>query len=350
MTKKFTGLRNRTIDETDAKILKMLLQESRTSFTEIAKNCKISVGAVRMRYKQLRKAGIINGEVMLVNPHSLGYKYISDLGITTAIDNEKDVIEFLKSRPYISQIVGPLGKYNIWAKVALHDTQKLAVILQDLESNPHIKHVDTLIWVEAINIEHPENLVVKPDSNANEHEVAKKPIKFSSEEIQINEIDRKIAIILSKNSRTPFRRIAEQLGISTKTVIERYKRLRGNVLTLSTITVDLNKLGYNALANLFIKAANRSSIPRICSHLLQIPNLIVVIRYIGVYDLYAAVVLSDYEELFKLTERIHRIHGIEKTDTFLAPNVPAWPLNLFPSLLETEYMPKFAFKNLSPNS
>jgi DNA-binding Lrp family transcriptional regulator len=69
-----------------------------------------------------------------------------------------------------------------------------------------------------------------------------------------------IAKILSQNSRAQFKKIAEQLNISTKTVINRYKRLRGHVLTLSTITVDLKKLGYNAIATLFMKAVNKSKI------------------------------------------------------------------------------------------
>jgi len=342
------------IDEIDAKILRTLLKESRTSFTEIAKDCKISVGAVRMRYKRLWKEGVINGEVMLVNPHSLGYKYISDLGITTAVENEKEVIKFLTHKPYISQMVGPLGKYNIWAKVALHDTQVLAEILEDIETIPHIKHVDALIWVEAINVEYPENLVINP-LNANDEQKPKNteqkitqriPTNNTEEtQIQIDEIDRKIAIILSQNSRTPFRKIAQQLNISTKNVIQRYKRLRGNVLTLSTITVDLNKLGYNAMASVFVKAANRSKMSEIHAQMLQIPNLIVAIRLIGAYDLYAAIVLTDFKELFNITEQIRRIPGIEITDIFLTPNVPAWPLNLFPSLLQSEFMqPKFAFE------
>jgi DNA-binding Lrp family transcriptional regulator len=342
------------IDETSAKILKTLLKESRTSFTEIAKDCKISVGAVRMRYKRLWKEGVIKGEIMLVNPHSLGYKYISDLGITTAVENEKEVMKFLTCKPYISQIAGPLGKYNIWAKVALHDTQDLSEILEDIETNPHIKHVDALIWVEAINIEYPENLVINPLTTINkqkptnnEQKPAQRISKNNAEEtrLQIDETDRKIAIILSQNSRTPFRKIAQQLKISPKNVIQRYKRLRENVLTLSTITVDLNKLGYNAMANVFVKAANRSKMSEIHAQMLQIPNLIVAIRLIGAYDLYAAIVLTDFEELFNAQEQIRRIQHIEKTDIFLTPNVPAWPLNLFPSLLQSEFMgPKFAFE------
>jgi Lrp/AsnC family transcriptional regulator for asnA, asnC and gidA len=342
-------MRNRTkIDEIDAKILKTLLKESRTSFTEIAKDCKISIGAVRMRYKRLWKAGIINGEIMLVNPHSLGYKYIIDVGIVTAIDNEKEVMEFLKNKPYIRHVVGPFGKYNFWTKVALHDVKKLAGILEDIESNSHIEHADALIWAEAVNIEHVENLVIKPFTNNNEQKPAHTHSSINLfEETQIDETNRKIAAILSQNSRTPFSAIAEQLGISTKNVIQRYQRLRENVLTHSTITVDLRKLGYNAFAHMFVRVANRSKIPEICAQMLQIPNLIAMIRLLGAYDLYTCIVLTDFEELFKLTEQIRIIQGIDRTETFLSPIFPAWPLHLFPSLLQSELMePKFWHNHL----
>jgi DNA-binding Lrp family transcriptional regulator len=340
------------IDETDAKILKTLLMESRTSFTQIAKNCGISVGAVRMRYKRLWKEGLIKGEVMLVNPHSLGYQYISDLGITTAVENEKDVMKFLTRKPYISHIVGPLGKYNIWAKVALHNTQELTEILEDIETNRYIKSVDALIWVEAVNIEYPENLVINPFSTdpkqktiKNEQKATQRIQKNNTEKTEIDETDRKIAIILSENSRKPFRKIAEQLDISTKNVIQRYKRLRENVLTLSAIAVDPNKLGYTTMANVFVKAANRSKMSEIQAQMLQIPNLIVAIRLIGAYDLYAAIFFADFQAFFNAQECIRRIQDIEKTEIFLTPIVPVWPLNLFPSLLKNKFMgPKFAFE------
>src|SRR3990170_2837954 len=95
-----------------------------------------------------------------------------------------------------------------------------------------------------------ENLVLGPYKQHKKEQngdAQKQPT--STREIQIDETDRKIARILSRSARTPFKRIAEQLGISTKNVIQRYRRLRREkVLTLSSITVDLNKLGYNAMA------------------------------------------------------------------------------------------------------
>lgn len=87
---------NISADSIDAKILRVLLKESRTSFTEIAEECKISVSGARMRYNRLKKVGIISGEIMQVNPYSLGYKCVGDIGINTSAENEKTVIEFLK--------------------------------------------------------------------------------------------------------------------------------------------------------------------------------------------------------------------------------------------------------------
>ncbi len=337
-------LNNPKIDEIDAKILRALLTESRTSFTDIAKDCKITVGAVRMRYKRLWKEGVVNGEVMLVNPHCLGYRHIIDLGITTAVEHEKEVAEFLESKQYISQVVGPVGKYNFFGKTALKDLNKLGEIIEDLESNHHIKRVDALIWAEAVNVEYPQNLVLKPLNYGNPYKNNLRPALTNLDQppLEFDEVDRAIALTLSQKSRTAFRRIAKNIGISTKTVIQRYKKLRENLLTLSTITLDLNKLGYNAFAHTYIKISNRSKMTEIYSQLLQIQNLIVIIRLIGSYDLYTAVVLEDFNKFFEISERIRRMSGIEKTESILSPVLPAWPLNLFPSLLQSEAMqPKY---------
>jgi DNA-binding Lrp family transcriptional regulator len=330
------------IDEIDARILRMLLAESRTSFTDISNECKITVGAVRMRYKRLWKEGVINGEVTLVNPHCLGYRHIIDLGIITEKGSEKDVAAYLESKPYISEVIAHFGKYNFFGKVALRDLNKLSEIIEDLESNHKIKRVDSLIWCEAVNIEYPQNLIIQPLKHSQIHE-KKRPSLTNMEEkpIEIDDTDRKIAAALSRKSRTPFSRIAYELDISTKTVIQRYKKLRETLLTLSTITIDLNKIGYKALANLYVKVSNRSKLTEIYNQLLQIPNVIVIIRLIGNYDLYVAVVLEDFDKMFQITEQISKIEGLETPDVYITPMMPSWPLNLFPSLLKNEAMPKY---------
>jgi DNA-binding Lrp family transcriptional regulator len=316
------------IDEIDAIILKSLLNESRTSFTEIAKECGISIVAVRMRYKNLWKAGIINGEIMQVNPYSLGYKYITVLGITTAKENQDKAAEFLKNKFSIPWVGRKFGKYDFNIQVPFCTIEELSKTQRDLEANPLIKHVDVLIWSGSIIIEHPENLVIKPFRGKIEHT----PVIIKQTEIQMDEIDRKIAKILAHKARTSFRKISEQVGISTKNVIERYKKLRGTVLTLSTITVDLNKLGYTG-AFLFIKLENKSKITEVSTELLKIPNVIVLIKYIAPFDVFAHAVFEDFQEYFRLIEIINNIQNIEQLDISLVPIYPQWPPNFFAHLL-----------------
>ena len=334
------------IDVIDAKILHILLNESRTSFTNIAKTCSISVGAVRMRYAKLKKTGIITGETMQVNPHSLGYQYVSDLGITTDIEKEAEVKEFFNTKPYLAHTVGPLGKYNFWTKVVLSDIKELNSIIEDLEAHPSIRRVDAFTWSEAVYMDHAENLVIPPLSEKGYAEFrAQRGLVDSGcfEKVELDAKDLEIVKVLSAHSRIPFRKIAQSLGISTKNVIQRYRRLRKSVLVRSSITVDLRKLGYAAWAHLLIKVENRSKVGEICGQLLALRNLIVLIRYIGVYDLYATVVVADFEDLFEVTERIRRIRAVEQTDVYVSPIFPRWPFNLFTFLLDPENM---AAKNL----
>jgi len=330
------------IDEIDATIIKMLLAESRTSFTDIGKACNITVGAVRMRYKRLWKEGIINGEVMLVNPHCLGIRHIVDLGIVTEPEDEEEVARYLEGKPYVSQVIKHLGNYNFYGKAALRDLNKLSEIVEDLELNPKIARVDTLIWAEAVNVEFPENLVIKPLPPSS-CKIYKRPAltNIDQAQIEIDDIDRKIAVILSKSSRTPFRQIAQELNISTKTVIQRYKKLREYLLPRSTITVDPNKLGYKALAGLIVKLTNRSKMTEIYNQLLEIPNVIVIIRILGQYDLWVCIALEDIDKMFEVRQKLNKISGLDKPEVAITPMVKSWPLHLFSSLLESEAMPKY---------
>jgi Lrp/AsnC family transcriptional regulator, regulator for asnA, asnC and gidA len=327
-------LPRKKIDQIDSKILKILLMNSRTSFTDIAKECKITIGAVRMRYKNMIKSGLINGQIMQVNPHSLGYKCISDIGITTAIENEKTVMDYLKTRPYVLYILPNFAKYNIAIKVALKDINELTAIIEDLESNVYIRHVDTMIWANANDMDHSENLVIEPPPIVDADSILLKKMPFiRNDAIVLDEKDRQIAKILSVNSRIPFKQIAEKMGISTKNVIQRFKRLEGNLLGLSTITLDLTKLGYKAMAHNLITVSNRSKMSEVYSQILKMPNTLVIVRLIGTYDLMTISVLADFEDEFKLRADMRKIPNIEKIDTYLNPVFKHQPLNVFYPLL-----------------
>jgi Lrp/AsnC family transcriptional regulator for asnA, asnC and gidA len=325
------------IDSIDIIILKALLEESRTSFTKLAKDCEITVAAVRKRYKRLWNDGVINGEIMQVNPACLGYNLVADIGIISAIENEKNISEFLLTLPSVITIhPRGFGKYNLGVTVALTSVEMLSGLAERIEKNPLVNHVDTLVWVEASNIDYTKNLVIKPTKGKIKQLKKKPPLETIDLKTQLDTLDRHILLILMQNSRTAFSQIARETGTSTINVIKRYKALRGNVLTISSITVDLRKFGYKAMVHLLLKVKDRSKMSEVHAKIVQIPNLLVAIQLIGHYDLRAIVPITDFEDAFKLTDTLRAIHGVTKVEFFLIPIFWMWPLNVFQVLIEPE--------------
>jgi hypothetical protein len=130
--------------------------ESRTIFTDTLPSAKLLLRLLECVTNGFGKRGVINGEVMLINPHCLGYQHIVDLCLTNAIEDDLEVTKFLETKPYIAGLVGPWGNYNFLGKVALRDLKKLQDIIEEFEANRYIKHADALIWAKAANIEYPK--------------------------------------------------------------------------------------------------------------------------------------------------------------------------------------------------
>ena len=62
------------LDEIDHQILDMLIDNTRTPFTDIAKKLLISAGTVHVRVKKMEEAGIIKGSSLTLDYVKLGYK------------------------------------------------------------------------------------------------------------------------------------------------------------------------------------------------------------------------------------------------------------------------------------
>jgi len=90
------------------------------------------------------------------------------------------------------------------------------------------------------------------------------------------------------------------------------------------ITLDLNKLGYDAFAFIFIKIANKSEVTEIYNQLLKIPNLLEIIRHIGIYDMRVLVPVADIKDVFNLKEHIRKIKGIELAEISLHEIIFPW--------------------------
>jgi DNA-binding Lrp family transcriptional regulator len=149
----------------------------------------------------------------------------------------------------------------------------------------------------------------------------------------MDKIDIKIAKILTNDARISFRKIAKQLGISTKQVIMRYKKLRKNVLPHSTITLDLKKIGFLGQAIFLIKTSHENKLEQIFEGIVQAPNIIVGIKNFGAFEILALAPFKNFEEIWKLNEEISKIEGVKELEILFDEPFNEWPLNLYSHLL-----------------
>ncbi len=299
--------------------------DSRSSFTELSKLCNISVTAVAKRYARLKKAGIILGEHMYLNPLSVGYESIAEIGIQADLADKEKIIELLKTKPVV-RMAAPIGKYDICGLLFARRFHELSALVQQIDIKPFVKSLDVLIFTDLWdNPWHPENLLIQPLEKATEKRDPKPRTTFVP--IKMDDIDLGICRALMKDSRTPFKALSEKLGISTSNIIERYHLLRDRkVLNLSSIKVDLSKLGYKANVDSYIRVRNRGNLPEVEAQLLQIPNLTFCAKFVGgAYDIRVAVNVRDFNDLNSLKKDIYSIENIKNAEFYIFAYSCCWP-------------------------
>jgi Lrp/AsnC family leucine-responsive transcriptional regulator len=90
------------MDEVDWKVLSLLQQNGRATYTELAREVHLSVPAATERVRRLEEAGIIEGYVARVNPSAAGYPVSALVGITVP---QPAKAKFLKLLNSISEVL-----------------------------------------------------------------------------------------------------------------------------------------------------------------------------------------------------------------------------------------------------
>ena len=120
------------LDSLDVKILKMLLDNARRPFLEIARECKVSGAAVHQRIARLQSLGVIKGSELIINPSSIGYDTCSYVGFflkEPARINE--VLDRLKEIPEVVECHFTTGRYDLFIKLYARNNDHLLQIIQD---------------------------------------------------------------------------------------------------------------------------------------------------------------------------------------------------------------------------
>lgn len=137
----------------------------------------------------------------------------------------------------------------------------------------------------------------------------------SQQSIVLDEIDKGLLRILQENAKTPYSKIARQLGISEATVHLRIKKLlKLGVIKRFQAIVDPEKVGKDVVAIVAL-TADPKKYESVLEKLKEIPNIYEIYDVTGEYYTILKIRVGSREELTRVLDEIGRIDGIESTRT-----------------------------------
>ncbi len=138
------------LDELDRKILKLITQNAKIPFLEIARECGVSGAAIHQRINRLHSIGVIKGSEYLLDPIAMGYKTCAFMGIFLKKASLFDeVVKLLEEIPEVVECHYTTGQYAIFIKIYAKSNEHLKRILHDrLQSIEGISSTETIISLD----------------------------------------------------------------------------------------------------------------------------------------------------------------------------------------------------------
>jgi len=312
------------IDNVNAIILKELLKDGRKSFTEIAKKCNTSKDVIAKRYKKMENKGIIVGTTIQNSPACYGGHFIVAIDIDVEPKREEQVLPLAYKIPKVVQVFCTGHNQSLSILVVLRKMEELELIKHSIKGLPFLLRMDIRVWMGIQNI--PENLSIlkedKVDKEGNEKGVAIQ----KNDEAKIDEIDKAIIEKLSVYGRMPFKKIAEELKVSTDTIIRRYEKLRRNGDLKVVAQINPTKIGYHAFV-IFNIAFSQENLPEtIIQALSKIPDINIIVKTSGSFDYMISLLIRDIQQFVATQEIITSMPGVTNMKTSVGKLFECWPI------------------------
>lgn len=113
------------MDSVDTKLLKLLQDDSRMSYTDLAKSVGISETAIRRRIRKLMDDGIIEKFTIKINPDKIGKPITAFVGVDVGGEIGPVAGSDLLNRKEISELYTITGDFDIIMKVTCEDVKEL---------------------------------------------------------------------------------------------------------------------------------------------------------------------------------------------------------------------------------
>ena len=123
---------NLKLDRLDKQILKLIAEDARIPFLEVARACNVSGAAIHQRIQKLTNMGILKGSQFLIDPEKVGYETCAFIGLNLKNPESFDeVVEKLKEMPEVVECHYTTGDYDMFIKIYAVNNHHLLNFIHD---------------------------------------------------------------------------------------------------------------------------------------------------------------------------------------------------------------------------
>ena len=119
------------MNENDRKIVEMLIENARTSFTDIANTLGVSESTIRKRVKYLEDNDIIKKYTAVVDPAKLGYRTVTILGLDVEPSLFLDAADAMSKIEEVKWVATTTGDHMIMTEIWCHDGKELGALISE---------------------------------------------------------------------------------------------------------------------------------------------------------------------------------------------------------------------------
>lgn len=123
---------NPKLDKLDRLILKLIADDARIPFLEVARACNVSGAAIHQRIQKLTNMGILKGSQFIIDPEKIGYETCAFIGLNLKNPESFDkVVAKLREIPEVVECHYTTGNYDLFLKIYALNNHHLLNIIHD---------------------------------------------------------------------------------------------------------------------------------------------------------------------------------------------------------------------------
>ncbi|MCX6778347.1 MAG: AsnC family transcriptional regulator [Candidatus Micrarchaeota archaeon] len=318
------------LDLRDKKMLRELDMNAKMSRKVLARRLRLSKQAVLYRIGKMQERGLLLGAITIFDSAVVGKRWFRVVLQTKSMNKDEKLafIEFFGKHPNIVWLGEVGGNWDYVINFMADDQFAFNEIFEQILSKwgHFIQKYEVLTY---INIRDQERAYLLPDYKK-KRQFMLHEMRYNRE-VKLDDLDRRIIGILSKDAWKSALEIGNSLGVSYKTVQNRIRALEQNGVILGyRLIVHPRKLGYESYMLFLGIHVYRPELEKKLYEFLDHPNVTFLVKHLGTWRIGMEVEVSSAREfqdfLIELRSRFGDIISAYETFPIFHDHV----INYFP--------------------